>query len=193
MAGDSANDVTALLQAWRLGSPGAEEQLINAVNLELRRIAARYLRRERIGHTLEPIALVNEAYLRLVGQQKLEWQNRGHFLAIASREMRRILVDYARKRRAAKREGFAGERVSLTGLPDPSAEKEIDLLSLHEAMSHLAHLDARQAQFIELRYFGGLTIDEIAAFAGVSAATVKRQLTEATLWLRLRLQRMSST
>ena len=186
--GTRADDVTARLAAWRTGSPEAEERLITAVYRELRRIAAGHLRRERNAHTLQPTALVNEAYLRLVGQQRLDWQSRGHFFAIASREMRRVLVDHARRRRAAKRDGFAGQRVTLSEVPDPKAGGDVDVLSLHEAMTDLAHLDQRQADIVELRYFGGLTVEEIGAVTGVSAATVKRELRCAKLWLRYRMQ-----
>jgi RNA polymerase sigma-70 factor (ECF subfamily) len=186
--GAGADNVTELLTAWCSGSPEAEQRLITAVYRELRRIAGRYLRRERDGHTLQPTALVNEAYLRLVGQQRLDWKNRGHFFAIASREMRRVLVDHARKRRAAKRDGFAGEPVTLSDVADPKNSGDVDVLSLHEAMTDLAQLDPRQAELVELRYFGGLTLEEIGAAAAVSPATVKRELTAAKLWLRYRMQ-----
>jgi RNA polymerase sigma-70 factor (ECF subfamily) len=186
------DDVTTLLAAWRDGAPEAEGRLIGAVYAQLRRIAAGYLRRERPGHTLQPTALVNEAYLRLVGQRELAWQDRGHLLAIASREMRRILVDHARKRRAAKREGLVGERVTLAEAADPAVAENVDILSLHEALTELATLDPRQAELVDSRYFGGLTIEELAQMAGVSPATVKRELTTATVWLRQRLATQST-
>jgi RNA polymerase sigma-70 factor (ECF subfamily) len=179
--------VTALLAAWRQGAAGAGDQLAAAVYGQLRRMAAGYLRRERPGHTLQPTDVVHEAYLRLVGQQHLEWQDRGHLFAIASREMRRILVEYARKRRAAKRDGLSGQRVTLSEAPDPAATENLDILSLDEALGYLAAIDARQAEMLEWRYFGGLTIDEIGAMATVSPATVKRELTTAKIWLRQRL------
>jgi RNA polymerase sigma-70 factor, ECF subfamily len=184
-----ADDVTTLLAAWRQGAPDAESRLVGAVYSQLRRIAGSYLRRERPGHTLQATALVNEAYLRLVGQRDLAWQDRGHLFAIASREMRRILVDHARKRRAAKREGFGGERVTLAEAADLAANENVDILSLHEALTELASLDPRQAELVEWRYFGGMTVDEVAQMAGVSSSTVKRELTTATVWLRQRLAR----
>jgi RNA polymerase sigma factor (TIGR02999 family) len=159
-----------------------------AVHGELRRLAASYLRRERPGHTLQPTALVNEAYLRLVGQRHVAWQNRAHFFGIASHLMRRILVDQARRRRAAKREGFSGEPVTLSGIAAPTNDRGVDVLSLHEALTELAALDARQANIVEMRYFGGLTVDEIAAAQAISAATVKRELTTAKLWLRRHIE-----
>ena len=181
-------DVTALLQAWRRGAPDAAQRLIEVVNQELRRIAGAHLRHERAGHTLEPAALVNEAYMRLVGQQELDWQNRGHFFAIASREMRRILIDHARHHRAAKREAFVGERISVSDVADPEGAEDADVLSLHEALADFADVSPRQADVVELRYFGGLTIEEIAAVTSLSTATVKRDLADAKAWLRNRLQ-----
>src|SRR5262245_524627 len=135
MSAASSEQVTALLAAWRQGSSDAEARLMAAVYGQLRLIAASYLRRERPGHTLQPTALVHEAYIRLVGQHQLDWRSRGHLFAIASREMRRILVEHARKRRAAKREGFAGQKVTLAGMADAAAAEGIDVLSLDEAMS----------------------------------------------------------
>jgi len=179
--------VTELLAAWRQGAPDAGDQLAAAVYGQLRRMAAGYLRRERPGHTLQPTDVVHEAYLRLIGQQHLEWQDRGHLFAIASREMRRILVEYARRRRAAKRDGLSGQRVTLSEASDPAATEDLDILSLDEALADLTTIDSRQADMLEWRYFGGLTIDEIAAMATVSPATVKRELTTAKLWLRQRL------
>jgi RNA polymerase sigma factor (TIGR02999 family) len=179
--------VTELLAAWRQGAPDAENQLAAAIYTQLRRIAAGHLRRERSGHTLQPTDLVHEAYLRLVGQQHVAWQDRGHLYAIASREMRRILVEHARKRHAAKREGFSGHRITLAEAADPAAGEDIDVLSLDEALGDFAAIDPRQAELLQWRYFGGLTIDEIAAAAHVSSATVKRELTTAKIWLRQRL------
>ena len=163
---------------------------MEAVQAELRRLAASYLRRERPEHTLQPTALVNEAYVRLVDQRGVQWQNRAHFFGIAAQIMRRILVDHARKRRAMKRDGPAGEPVPLSQVADPAAGENVDVLSLHEALTGLSALDARQAQIVELRYFGALTVEEIAVVAAVSPATVKRELTTAKLWLR---HRMSAT
>jgi RNA polymerase sigma factor (TIGR02999 family) len=180
--------VTALLVQWRQGSVEAEERLMEVVQGELRRLAAGYLRRERAGHTLQPTAVVNEAYLRLIPQRGVRWENRAHFFGIAARMMRRIPVDHARRKRAGKREGFAGDPVPLSQVPDPAGGRDVDVLSLHRTQSDLAELDSRQAEIVELRFFGGLTIDEVAAAVGVSPATVKRELTTATVWLRHRMK-----
>jgi RNA polymerase sigma factor (TIGR02999 family) len=188
MADDEVADLTTLLQAWRTGVPDAAERLMGLVHQELRRVAAARLRHERPDHTLEPAALVNEAYLRLAGQRQLDWQNRAQFFAIASREMRRILIDHARKRRAEKREGFVGERITVSEVADPAGQADADVLGLHDALAEFAVVNRRQADAIELRYFGGLTIEEIAAVTSVSMATVKRDLTEAKEWLRQRLK-----
>lgn len=184
-----SDDVTALLVRWRAGSADAEERLMAKVQGELRRLAASYLRRERPGHTLQPTAVVNEAYLRLVPQRRADWQNRAHFYGIAAQMMRRILVDHARRRRAAKRDGVASEPVTVSAAPAAAAPVDpIDVLALHEALSGLAALDPRQAQIVELRYFAGLTIEEIADVVHASPATVKREWTTARLWLRRRMQ-----
>ena|SRR5436190_15644863 len=158
---------------------------MDAVHAELRRLAASYLRRERPDHTLQPTALVNEAYLRLVDQRAVQWQNRAHFFGIAAQIMRRILVDHARKRAALKRDG--GDAVPLSQVADPAGGEQIDVLCLHEALTQLSALDARQAHIVELRYFGALTVDEIAVIAKISPATVKRELATAKLWLRHRM------
>lgn len=155
---------------------------------ELRKLAASYLRRERHDHTLQPTAIVNEAYMRLVPQRHVHWENRAHFFGIAARMMRRILVDHARRKQAAKREGFEGDPVSLSHVADPAGGQDVDVLDLHEALSELSAIDARQAEIVELRYFGGLKIDEIGVALSVSASTVKRELTTATAWLRHRLR-----
>ena len=183
-----AGDITALLSRWRKGSPEAEEQLMSLVQAELRKLAAGYLRRERGGHTLQPTAIVNEAYIRMMPQRGVEWANRAHFFGIAAKMMRRVLVDHARRRRAAKREGFAGDPITLTNVADPSGGENVDVLALHEALAELAALDERQASIVELRFFGGLKIDEVAEAVGVSPATVKRELTTATVWLRHRMR-----
>jgi len=185
----NSDDVTVLLAQWRQGSPDADERLMEVVQGELRRLAASYLRRERAGHTLQPTAVVNEAYLRLMRQRRVHWENRAHFFGIAAKMMRRVLVDHARRKRAGKREGFSGDPVSLSQVPDPNGGQDIDVLNLHDALDDLAALDARQADVVELRYFGGLKIEEIAKAIGVSPATVKRELTTATVWLRHRMAR----
>ena len=179
--------VTVLLDEWRKGSLEAEDRLMVVVQGELRRLAASYLRRERAGHTLQPTAVVNEAYLRLVPQRQVHWANRAHFFSIAAKMMRRVLVDHARRKRAAKRDVAAAGPVALTEVPDPGGQCDVDVLSLHEALSDLARLDARQAEVVELRFFAGLKIDEIAAALDISTATVKRDLTTATVWLRHRM------
>ena len=177
-----------LLSRWRKGSPEAEEQLMSLVQAELRKLAAGYLRRERGGHTLQPTAIVNEAYIRLMPQRGVQWANRAHFFGIAAKMMRRVLVDHARRRRAAKREGFAGDPITLSNVADPAGGENIDVLALHEALAELATLDDRQAEIVELRFFGGLKIDEVAEAVGVSPATVKRELTTATVWLRHKMR-----
>ena len=180
----SPESVTALLQAWNAGDEEAGRRLIPLVYSELRRRAGGYLRRERPGHTLQPTALVHEAYLRLVGLQG-PWRSRSQFFGVASNLMRRILVDHARRRRAAKRDGV---RVVFDEAVQPAAEPELDLVRLDEALSELSALDARQGRLVELRYFGGLTLDEAAELLGVSLATVKRDWTLARAWLYDRLK-----
>jgi RNA polymerase sigma factor (TIGR02999 family) len=181
-------DVSAFLRAWSDGDHRALDALTPIVYAELRRLAHRYMRRERADHTLQTTALVNEAYIRLMPQRGVHWANRAHFFGIAARMMRRILVDHARRKRAAKREGFAGDPVSLSQVPDPAGGQNVDVLALHEALAELGALDPRQAEMVELRFFGGLTIDEVAAATHVSAATVKRELTTATVWLRHKMR-----
>ena len=184
----SGSDVTQLLKRWRKGSADAENELMERVQGELRRLAASYLRRERGGQTLQPTAVVNEAYLRLMPQRTVHWENRAHFFGIAARMMRRVLVDHARKRKAAKRDGLAGEPVTLSNVPDQRPGPDpIDVLMLHDALSALAAVDARQAEIVEMRYFAGLTVEEIAEVMSISPATVKREWTTAKLWLRRRM------
>jgi RNA polymerase sigma factor (TIGR02999 family) len=181
-------DVTGLLLAWGRGDRSAADELMPAVYDELRRQAERAMRREGHEHTLQATALVHESYLRLVDQRRVAWRNRAHFFAIASTVMRRILVDHARARLTAKRGGGAAP-VTLAGVQDGEAERvaEVDLLALHEALDRLARLDPEQARLVELRYFGGLTIEETAGALGVSAATVKREWAVARAWLRREL------
>jgi RNA polymerase sigma factor (TIGR02999 family) len=181
---DRAPPVTALLRAWAQGDEAAGEQLFTVLYGELRRQAARYMRRERPGHTLQASGLVNEAYVRLAGSPELDWHSRAHFFAIAARIMRQVLIDHARRRRAAKREAW---RVTL-GDAD-AAVAPLDLLDLETALNELARLDPRQAQVVELRYFGGLDIEETGALLGLSARTVKREWATARAWLQQRLLR----
>ena len=184
--GLSKEDVTGLLRRWREDGV-ADDRLIRAVEWELRRIAAGYMRRERPDHTLQPTALVNEAYLRLV-EDEVAWEGRAHFYGIAARVMRQILVDHARKRQAAKR--GAGRRTdrSVSQVPDPAGGGEIDVLALHLALEELEQLDPRQARIVELRYFGGLTEEEVARATDLSAATIRRQVASAKFFLGRRLK-----
>jgi RNA polymerase sigma factor (TIGR02999 family) len=177
--------IVQLLREWRAGDEEAYDRLVPLVYGELRRLARGQLRREQAGHSLQPTALVHEAYLRLV-KVDVDWQNRTHFLSVAARVMRRILVEHARARQAAKRGGDA-VHVTLTGpIPAPDA-KPIDVLALDEAMERLRTFDARQAQIVELSYFGGLTYPEIGELIGISEASVDRDLRHARAWLRREL------
>jgi len=180
--------ITQLLIAWNRGDQGARDELMPLVYDELRRLARGYLRRERPDHTLQPTALVNEAYLRLIDQSQVNWQNRAHFFGIAARLMRQVLINHAEARQAAKRGGEA-ERVSLNELDHLAVEQEVDLIALDEALKNLERVDPPQGKIVELRYFGGLTIEEIAQVMSVSPATVKRELSTARAWLRRELSR----
>jgi RNA polymerase sigma factor (TIGR02999 family) len=162
---------TALLIAWGAGDDKAREQMLPLVYDELRRLAASYLRRERVGHTLQPTALVHEAYVRLIDQRQVDWSNRAQFIGVAAVMMRRILVNHARDRVAEKR-GAGAEHVPLTVAGDPVGAPEVDLLDLHDALERLAELDGRKGQIVELKFFGGLTIEEIAETVQISRATV---------------------
>jgi RNA polymerase sigma factor (TIGR02999 family) len=183
-----SEDVTRLLARWGEGEPEAGARLLAAVQGELRRVAAAYMRRERPDHTLQPTALVNEAYLRLVNQRDVAWEGRAHFFGIAARVMRQILVDHARKRRAVKRGAGVRAAQSVSKLPDPGGGQNLDVLALHLALEDLAALDPRQAEIVELRYFGGLTEDEVAAVKHLSPATVRREVASAKFWLGRRMR-----
>jgi RNA polymerase sigma factor (TIGR02999 family) len=186
MQSASAGVVTRLLKAWSAGNQNAQEELLPLVYKELRRRAAGHLRRDRRDHTLQPTALVHEAYLRLVGQREVDWQSRAHFFALASRMMRRILVDHARARAAAKRpDGVV--RVTLDGDLASVDPRGCDLLMLDQALSELALLDQRQESIVELCYFGGLTEVEVAGALSVSRSTVARELRSAKAWLYRRM------
>ena len=176
------DDVTQLLLAWSTGDESALERLVPLVQKELHRLAHRYISGEREDHTLQTTALVNEAYLRLVDSSRVQWQNRAHFFAVSAQLMRRILVDYARARRSQKR-GGAAERLSLDGTIAISPEREPDLVALDEALVKLASIDSRKVQVIELRFFGGLTVDETAEVLHVSPDTVMRDWRLARSWL----------
>src|SRR6516162_3861983 len=181
-------DLTELLGRWGTGTPEEQERLVAAVESELRRIAAAYMRRERGEHTLQPTALVNEAYLRLVNERDVRWEDRAHFFGIAARLMREILVDHARKRRAGKRGLLARVDRSISKLADPSTGPDLDVLALHDALTALATLDPRQAEIVELRYFGGLTEEEVAGIKKISPATVRREVAAARFWLGRRMK-----
>jgi RNA polymerase sigma factor (TIGR02999 family) len=179
---------TQLLIEWNNGRNGALEDLLPLVYGALRRLAAQRLRRERPDHTLQPTALVHEAYLRLVDQRQVRWQNRAHFYGVAAHVMGRILVDRARARNADKR-GAGWERVTLVGDRTPSESRDVDVLALDDALKRLATLDPQQERIVELRYFGGLTLDETAEVMGISTATVKREWVIAKAWLRAELSK----
>lgn len=176
-------EVTRLLLAWNQGDKAALERLMPLVYAELRELAKRHFRKERAGHTLQPTAVVHEAYFRLVDQTRVTWKNRGHFLAIASQAMRRILIDHARGRDAEKRGGEV-EKVTLdVAIASPEPTREVDLLALDQALDRLKALDGTQAQIVELRFFGGLTIEETAEVMDISPSSVKRDFSSARAWL----------
>jgi RNA polymerase sigma factor (TIGR02999 family) len=184
----SSAQISLLLADWGHGDEGARDALIPLIYKELRRIARRRLWRERPDHTLQSAALVNEAYLRLVRQEPQEWQNRAHFFGVAAQMMRHILVDHARNRLAAKR-GAGAPRLSLD--PDVGVTKkpEVDLVALDDALNRLTSLDPQQSRVIELRFFGGLSIEETAVVMGISPATVKREWATARAWLQRELKK----
>jgi RNA polymerase sigma factor (TIGR02999 family) len=178
----SSRDVTALLGEWSRGNHDALNDLLPLVYAELRRMAARRLRRERADHTLQPTALVHEAYLRLIDQRQVDWSDRAHFYGVAAQVMRRILVDHARRRNAGKR-GEGVPRVSLERAQLTATRAEIPVLALNEALTRLEGIDRGLAQIVELRAFGGLTIEESARVLKVSPATAKREWRAAKAWL----------
>lgn len=181
------HEVTRLLADLENGSQDAANQLMRLVYDELHVIAESYMKRERQSHTLQPTILVHDAYMRLIGQHGTSWKNRSHFFGIAAQAMRRILVDHARRVRAEKRDG--GERVTLDESVADSQQQSVDLIALDDAIQKLAHLDARQARVVELRYFSGLDIDETAAALDISPATVKRDWAFARAFLQRELER----
>jgi RNA polymerase sigma-70 factor (ECF subfamily) len=183
MKDPSSPDVTELLAAWGRGDEQALEQLMPLVYRELRRLAHGRLGRERSGHSLQTTDLVHEAFLRLVDQQEAGWQNRSHFFAVAAQMMRRILVDYARARQYAKRGGGA-EQVELDEAMLVTSERAAEVVALDEALLRLAELDPRKSQVVELRFFGGLSIEETAEILDVSPGTVMRDWTLAKAWLQ---------
>src|SRR3954471_899911 len=180
-------DVTALLGDWSRGNRAALNQLLPLVYAELRRVAARQLRKERVDHTLQPTALVHEAYIRLVDQRQVDWQNRTHFFGVAAQVMRRILVDHARRRGASKR-GDGVRCVSMDEAKDVAASQEIPILALDHALDRLETVDAELARIVELRAFGGLTIEEAAHVLSVSPSTAKRDWRTARAWITRELR-----
>ena len=182
----TADNLTGLLVEWRDGDQAALERLIPLVYDQLRRIAHRYVRQERNGHTLQTSALVNEAYLRLA-DQKVVWQNRAHFFAVTARVMRHILIDHARRRRYAKHGGDA-RQISLGDAAAMSLERAAELIALEEALDELAQLDQRKSRVVELRYFGGLSLEETAEALNISLMTVRRDWRAAKAWLYRRLK-----
>lgn len=174
-------DVSALLRAWSDGDQHALAQLTPIVYSELRRLARRYMKRERAGHSLQTTALVNEAYLRLVDYKRMHWQNRAHFLAVSAQAMRRILVDHARRRNVKR--GADAERISLDAAAVICTDRSHDFVSLDDALNTLAELAPRKAKVVELRFFGGLSVDETADVLHVSSITVMREWKSAKAWL----------
>lgn len=195
MGHESAGEITKLLQGWREGDRKALDTLVPIVYKELHRLAHFQLRQERPHHTLQSAALVNEAYVRMVGLRPPRWESRSHFFAIAAQQMRQILVDYARRHRAGKRRGHE-ETLSLEDTAMLVTEKkrnnDVDVVALDDALNALAGIDARKAQVVELRFFGGLNFDETAEVLKVSAATVARDWTTARAWLHREMSRESS-
>jgi RNA polymerase sigma factor (TIGR02999 family) len=188
-AAPASDDLSGLLRTWGAGGTEDRGRTAAAIHGELRRIAVAYLRRERRDHTLQPTALINEAYLRLLNGRPVTWESRAHFFGVAARIMRQVLVDYARRHRAVKRGSplrCVDRSPSKLALRDRA--HDVDVLALHEALDDLAALDARQAQIVELRYFGGLTEAEVSAMMKVSQATVRRDLLAARFWLGRRLK-----
>jgi RNA polymerase sigma factor (TIGR02999 family) len=180
--GSSPHNLTQLLIDWRNGDQTALDRLMPLVYEELRRMANHYLRNERPGHTLQTAALVNEAYLRLIDHENIAWQNRAHFFGVAAQAMRRILVDYARSRHRLKRAG-AARQVSLDEAATVAKEQAAELIALDDALQELAKVDLRKCRVVELRYFGGLSLEETAEALGVSCMTVTRDWNTARAWL----------
>jgi RNA polymerase sigma factor (TIGR02999 family) len=178
----SSSELTELLLKWGDGNDSAREALLPLVYEDLRRIARSYLRSERSDHTLQPTALVHEAYLRLIDQRRVDWRNRAQFVGLAAVMMRRVLVNHARDRSAAKRGGQA-ERVPLTVAADALDVPQIDVIAIHEALDRLQALDARKSRIVELKFFGGLTTAEISEVLEISPATIEREWSFARAWL----------
>jgi RNA polymerase sigma factor (TIGR02999 family) len=184
---ENSQNITRMLKDWSGGDREALDKLLPFVYDELHRQASRCLRRERSDHTLQTTALIHEAYLKLIDQREVEWQNRAHFFAVAAQAMRRILVDYARARKREKRGGDDVKFQLDEAIQTPAKEKGIDLVALDEALTRLAEFDGRQARVVELRYFSGMTEEETAEVLGTSPATVRRDWNMAKAWLRYQL------
>ena len=180
------NDITQLLLKWSKGSSAALEDLVPLIYPELRRLARKYMRQEKPGHTLQTSALINEAYLRLAGTEAAEWQNRSHFFAVAAQVMRHILIDHARKHQVARRGGGL-LRVSLDETAFASHERAAEFMALDEALTKLALVDARKSQIVEMKFFGGLTVEEVAEVMKLSPITIKREWRAAKAWLHLEI------
>ncbi len=188
----SSNQVTELLVRWRRGDRTALDSLLPLVYSELRRIANHFLQDERPDHTLQSTALVHEAYLRLAQQDLPQWQNRAHFFAVAAQLMRQILVDYARSHRASKRGGHV-YKLALDEAEEQPQALEVDIVALDDALKSLAEMDSQQSRVVELKFFGGLSIDDTAEVLGISASTVKRDWITARAWLFRELDRSAAT
>jgi RNA polymerase sigma-70 factor (ECF subfamily) len=186
MTAPSPQSITQLLKAWRNGEQQALDQLISLVYAELHRLAHRYMRRERSGHTLQPTALVHEAYERLVDLKDVSWQNRAHFFGVSAQLMRRILVDYARSRRYTKREG-QWLQVPLNESVALFHDRQTDIVALDDALRELAEIDPRKSRVVEMRFFGGLSIKEVAEVLNISEESVQRDWRLAKAWLLLEL------
>lgn len=191
MSETSTQQVTQLLVNWSNGDQSALEQLTPLVYSELRRLAGRYLRKERPDHTLQSTALVHEAFIRLIDQKNVRWQNRAHFFGVAAQMIRRILVDHARSRSASKR-GSGAPRLSLDEAIATPDRKDLDLVALDDALNTLSKIDPQQARIVELRFFTGLTVEETAEVLGISPATVKRDWVTAKAWLYRDISRAAS-
>lgn len=187
---ETHKNITRMLGELRAGRREVESRLLEAVYPELRRIAAHYMQGERAGHTLQPTALVNEAYLELVGQEDIDWRNRSHFFGVAAQLMRRILVNYARRKKAQKREGKR-QRVELSDTVAIAEDRLDEIIAVDTALDRLAEWDPRQAKIVELRFFAGLTEDETAEALGISPRTVKRDWMIARAWLHSELNSKS--
>ena len=179
--------ITQLLKQWRSGEQTALDQLLPLVYDELHRVAQRAIRQQPAGHTLQTTALINEAYLRMCNMPQIEWQDRAHFFAVAARVMRHLLVDHARAQVTAKRGGGA-QRVDFDEAAIYASERSAELLALDDALNRLAAADDKKSRIVELRYFGGLTVEEVAEVLGIAVITVKREWAKARLWLYHELQ-----